>query len=81
VGNAPFGEGGKVKFQPSTGILDVMQQRLLHIADVARLKIHRACAISSRDNRHSPFPGDKVLPLVCVWMPMQRDQPHRVYRR
>src|SRR5882724_1389708 len=54
-----------------TGVLDVMQQRFLHVPDVSRLKVHRAGAVACRHHSHSSPSTDVVLPLVGIGVPMQ----------
>src|SRR5215469_1250612 len=52
-------------------VLDIMRQRLLDIANVPSLKVHRARTPSSSEYRHPSVTADVVLPLVGIRMPMQ----------
>src|SRR5260370_4259618 len=58
-----------------TCILNVMQQRFLHVPDVSRLKVQRASAVASRHHSHASLPTDVILPLVGIGMPVQFPQP------
>ena len=52
-------------------ILDVVQQALLHVSDISLLKVHCPSFVACSHHRHSSLPTDKILPLVCVRVPMQ----------
>src|SRR5207302_4182920 len=56
------------------GVLDVVQQGLLHVSDVSLLKIHCPLSVPRRDHCHSSLATDVVLPFVRVWMPVQFPQ-------
>src|SRR5208282_5455066 len=53
------------------GILDVVRQRFLDVAHVARLEIHGAGSPSGRKNRHASLPSVKILPFIGIRVPMQ----------
>ena len=60
-------------------VLDVVRQRLLDIANIARFEIHRTSAASRGEDGHSSLPAHEVLPLVGIWMPVQFADPARMH--
>ena len=52
-------------------VFDVMQKRLFDVADISRLKVHRASLVTRRHHCHSCLAGDVILPLVGIGMPVQ----------
>src|SRR5580658_7346939 len=64
----------------AAGVFDVVRQRLLDVADVARFEIHRSGASSRRKYSHAPFAADVELPLIRIRMPVQFAHTARFYR-
>ena len=55
----------------SASIFDVVRERFLDVADVARFEIHGAGAAPGGKNSHAALSGVEVLPLVGIWVPMK----------
>src|SRR6202034_1853773 len=62
------------------GVLDVVRQGLLDVADIAGLKIHGAGPGTGSEDRHPSFSREKILPFVRVLVPVQFADPSRMNR-